>query len=107
MSGLGLTMMLNGAASPDAALPPGQVAEVQYLDLLADPEGTVTTALATFGSRSRPVPARPGSASTSSAPAPGPPGVHRYSLEEFGLDADTIRTDLAPYIDTFAVVAEA
>jgi hypothetical protein len=106
MSSLGLTMMLNAAASPEAALPPGQIAEVHYLDLLADPEGTVTTALATLGvTPDESLPARIREYLTHRPQ--GHRGVHRYSLGEFGLDADTIRTQLAPYIDTFGVVAEA
>src|SRR6478672_7971935 len=40
----GLTMMLNGIAAPGAALPPGQVAELQYLDLLADPVDAISRA---------------------------------------------------------------
>lgn len=105
MSGVGLTMMLNAAASPDAALPPGQVAEVQYLDLLADPAGTVAAALATLGVDTDPsLPTR--IREYLAARPQGHQGVHRYSLAEFGLDPDTIRGELAPYIETFGVVPE-
>jgi hypothetical protein len=105
MSGVGLAAMLNAAASPDAALPPGQVAEVQYLDLVADPASTITTALETLGVA--PDPSLPERVRGYLASRPQHHrGVHRYSLEEFGLDADTIRSDLAPYIDTFGVTPE-
>jgi hypothetical protein len=33
----------------------------------------------------------------------GKHGRHEYSLQEFGLDADTVRTRLAGYIDRFAL----
>jgi len=106
MSGMGLTMMLNAAASPAGALPPGQVAEVQYLDLLADPVATVTTALETLGVA--PDPSLPERITEYLAARPqGHKGVHRYSLAEYGMDADTVHADLAPYIETFGVVAEA
>ena len=106
MSGIGLAMMLNAAAGPDAALPPGQIAEVQYLDLVADPVATVTTALETLGVA--PDPSLPGLITDYLAARPqGHKGVHRYSLADFGLDADTIRAELAPYIEAFGVVSEA
>lgn len=105
MSGMGLTMMLNAAADPEAALPPGQIAEVQYLDLLADPANAVTTALATLGVA--PDETLPGRIREYLDRRPqGHQGVHRYSLEEYGLDAATIRADLAPYIETFGVTPE-
>ena len=44
-STFGLTMILNGIAAPEAALPEGQVAELQYLDLMADPVGAVDAGL--------------------------------------------------------------
>ena len=40
-STFGLQMILNGIAAPEAALPEGQVAELQYLDLMHDPVAAV------------------------------------------------------------------
>lgn len=104
-SSFGFTAMLNAAASPDAALPAGQIAEVQYVELMADPVATIERALDTLGVT--PDPSFAGRVRDYLAQRPqGHQGVHRYSLEEFGLDAAAIRADLAPYLDTFRVVAE-
>jgi hypothetical protein len=101
----GFTLMLNGIASPDAALPPAQVAELQYLDLLDDPVEAIAAAYATLGLTMGPdVPDR--IRSYLAARPQGHAGAHRYSLDEFGLDAATIRADLAPYLETFAVPTE-
>jgi len=101
----GLSLMLNGIAAPDAALPAGQVAELQYLDLLHDPVEAVARAYETLGLTMAPdVPDR---IRTYLAARPqGHAGAHRYSPEEFGLDAATIRADLAPYLEAFAVPTE-
>lgn len=104
-STLGLSAMLNAIAAPEAALPPGRVAEVQYVDLLADPVATIGRAFAELGVTMDPT--LPDRVRGYLAARPqGHQGVHRYSLEEFGLDPDTIRADLAPYLETFAVVHE-
>lgn len=104
-SSLGLTAMLNAAADPAAALPAGQVAEVQYVHLVTDPVGTITDALATLGIT--PDPSLPDRVRAYLASRPqGHKGVHRYSLEEFGLDAATIRAQLAPYLEAFNVIPE-
>ncbi len=104
-SGVGLTMMLNAIAAPEAALAPGQVAEVQYLDLLADPVATIARAFDDLGVMMDP--SLPDLVRGYLAARPqGHQGVHRYSLDDFGLDADTIRADLAPYIETFSVPSE-
>jgi hypothetical protein len=92
----GLSLMLNGIAAPGAALPP---------DLLADPVGAISRAYDTLGLTMGPdVPDRI-DAYLAARPQ-GHAGTHRYSLAEYGLDAATIRTDLAPYLDAFAVPAE-
>jgi hypothetical protein len=105
MSRFGLTAMLNAAASPDAALPPGQVAEVQYLDLVADPVATIDTALEALGVT--PDPRLPDRVREYLAARPqGHKGVHHYSLEEYGLDAGEIRSELAPYIEAFEITPE-
>jgi hypothetical protein len=101
----GLGLMLNGIAAPDRALPPGQVAELQYVDLVRDPVEAIAQAYDTLGCTMSPglpdlirayVAARP----------QGHAGAHRYSTEEYGLDAATIRADLAQYLQTFSVPQE-
>jgi hypothetical protein len=101
----GLTLMLNGIAAPDAALPRGQVAELQYLDLLADPVEAISRAYDVLGLPMAPeLPDR--IRSYLAARPQGHAGTHRYTAEEYGLDAKTIRADLAPYLETFAVPTE-
>src|SRR3954468_5011174 len=96
----GLTLMLNGIAAPDAALPPGQVAELQYVDLLADPIDAISRAYDTLGLTMGPdVPDRIRAYLAARPQAHA--GAHRYSLAEYGLDAAAIRSDLAPYMETF------
>jgi hypothetical protein len=101
----GLSMMLNAVAAPGAALPPGQVAELQYLDLMRDPVEAIAAAYDTLGLTMAPeVPDR---IRTYLAARPqGHAGAHRYSLGDYGLDAATIRADLAPYLEGFEVVPE-
>ena len=101
----GLTLMLNGIAAPEAALPPGQVAELQYLDLLADPVDAISGAYETLGlPMADAVPDR--IRSYLAARPQGHAGAHRYTAEEFGLDPKTLRADLAPYLEAFAVPTE-
>jgi hypothetical protein len=102
---LGLSMMLNAIAAPDAALPPGQVAELQYLDLMRDPVAAISVAYDTLGLTMAPeVPDR--IRAYLAARPQGHAGAHRYSLGDYGLDAATIRAGLAPYLDRFQVVPE-
>ena len=101
----GLTMMLNGIAAPEAALPAGQVAERQYLDLMGDPVAAIGRAYDVLGLTMGPdVPDR--ITAYLAAKPQGHSGAHRYSLADYGLDDTTIRTELAPYIETFGVPAE-
>jgi hypothetical protein len=101
----GLSMMLNAIAAPGAALPPGRVAELQYVDLLRDPVGAIGAAYDTLGLIMAPeVPDR--IRAYLAARPQGHAGAHRYSLDDYGLDADTIRADLAPYLDAFEIVPE-
>ena len=101
----GLSLMLNGIAAPEAALPPGQVAELQYLDLLADPVAAISCAYDTLGlTMGAEVPDR--IRAYLAARPQGHAGAHRYTPEEFGLDTSTIRADLAPYLEAFSVPTE-
>jgi hypothetical protein len=101
----GFGLMLNGIAAPDAALPPGQVAELQYVDLMRDPVAAIEQAYDTLGcTMASELPDR--IRAYLAARPQGHAGAHRYSLEEYGLDAATIRADLAQYLQTFSVPAE-
>jgi hypothetical protein len=37
----------------------------------------------------------------------GKDGIHRYRSEEYGIDAETVRKEFAPYIERFGLVPEA
>jgi hypothetical protein len=101
----GLSMMLNAIAAPEAKLPPGQVAELQYLDLLRDPVDAIAAAYDELGLTM--APELPDRIRAYLAARPqGHGGAHRYSLADYGLDAATIRADLGPYLDAFAVTTE-
>jgi hypothetical protein len=102
----GLRLILNGAAAQRSSLPAGQVAELHYVDFLRDPVDAIVGACNDLGVDVSPeLPDR-----ITRYLAARPPtkfGVHRYSPEDYGLDADSIRRDFAPYIDEFGVEAEA
>jgi hypothetical protein len=105
MATFGVTMMLNGMAAPAAALPTGQVAELQYVELMHDPVvaiGRVYDELGLTLGTGMPDRIRGYLASRPQGHA----GTHRYTAEEFGLDPSTIRSSLAPYLDAFAVPEE-
>ncbi|MFA5885836.1 MAG: sulfotransferase [Acidimicrobiia bacterium] len=102
----GLSLMLNGIAAPDAALPAGQVAELQYLDLLHDPVEAIGRAYDGLGLTM--APDMPDRIREYLAARPqGHAGTHRYSLADYGLDAAEIRAGLGPYLETFSVPEEA
>jgi hypothetical protein len=101
----GLQMILNGTAAPEAALPEGQVAELQYLDLMADPVSAVKQAYDVLGLPM--APELPGLMTDYLAARPkGRLGAHRYSLADYGLDEATVRADFLPYTDAFEVPYE-
>jgi hypothetical protein len=101
---MGHAMMLNGMATA-GPLPAGQVAELQYLDLMADPVAAITRAYEELG-----LPMAPGLPASITAYLDQRPkgrlGAHRYSLADFGLDEEEVRADLAPYVEAFDVPAE-
>jgi hypothetical protein len=101
----GLGMMLNAIAAPDAALPPGQVAELLYVDLMRDPVAAIAQAYETLDCTMAPEMPDRIRAYVAARPQ-GHAGAHHDSLDEYGLDAATIRADLAPYLQTFAVPTE-
>ncbi len=104
-AGMGLRMMLNGIAAPEAALPAGQVAELQYLDLMADPVAALGRVYDQLG-----LPMAPELPDLMRAYLEAKPkdrfGAHRYSLADYGLDEDEVRAGFAPYTERFGVPAE-
>jgi hypothetical protein len=79
-----------------------RVIDVHYRDLMADPVETVGSVLAFAG-----VPfTAPSRASVSAFAAENAPGRHRYTAEEFGLDAAGLRRRFAWYIERFGVPIE-
>jgi hypothetical protein len=103
--GFGMQMLMLIAVEQQASLPAGQVAELQYIDLVRDPVGAITTAYEGLG---LPVsPELPDRITGYLANRPQAKfGVHHYDLEAYGLDADQIRRDFAEYVDTFGVIPE-
>lgn len=103
----GFATMLDGimAMRADGRLPDDRFVDVRYADLMADPGATVRrvheqlgwSAGAEVADRAR---------VHVEASRRGAHGVHRYSLDAFGLDAAELRARCAPYCDRFEVVAE-
>lgn len=101
----GMQMLLNVAAEQRSSLPDGQIAELQYVDLMRDP---VTAIVSTYEALGIAVsPELPNRITTYLASRPQSKfGVHHYRLEDFGLDVDGIRRDFAAYTDEFGVELE-
>ena len=103
----GFTMMLNGVAEQRAAgaLPESQIADLHYLDLLQEPVDAISAAYDRLGMSMDDQLA--GRIREYLAERPQHKhGAHHYSLRDFGLEPDELRTQLAPYIETFGVIAE-
>jgi hypothetical protein len=102
---IGLQMSLNAIAAPEAALPAGQVAEIQYVELMRDPPAAIAGVYDTLGLPM--APELPDLVSDYLDQRPkGRLGAHTYSVEDFGMDAGVIRKELAPYIEAFGVPSE-
>jgi hypothetical protein len=102
---VGLQMILNNAAHERSSLPVGQVADLHYTDFLRDPVDTIARAYEHLG-----LPFAPELGSRIARYLEARPqtkyGVHRYRLDDYGLDAERIRRDFAPYVDEFGIEAE-
>ena len=86
-------------------LPDDRFVDVRYADLLADPGGTVERIYAAFGWRFAPA-LRQAVVDYVARKPRGAHGVHRYSLEEMGLDPAVERKRFAFYCDHFGVAEE-
>jgi hypothetical protein len=101
----GLGFMLNALHDVVASLPAGQVANLMYLDLLRDPVGAIEAAYDQLGLPfAADLPDR--IRAYLAARPQDKHGVHRYTAEQFGLDAEAIRQDFLPYTEAFGVEHE-
>jgi hypothetical protein len=104
-SGFALSFTLNALAEQRSQLPSGQVTDLHYLDLIADPVGAIEDAYAALG-----LPMDAQVPDKIRAYLAGRPqhkhGQHRYSAADFGLDPEQIRATFKPYTDAFGVRSE-
>ena len=86
------------------SLPAAQIADLQYLDLLANPVEAIES---TYDQLGLPFDTRmPDRIRSYLAARPQDKhGQHRYSAADFGLDTDQIRKDFAPYTEAFNVAS--
>ncbi len=104
-SGFGLSVMLNALVEQRSQLPPGQVADLHYLDLISDPVTAIEKAYAGLGLPFDP--ALPGKIGAYLAGRPQHKhGEHRYAAADFGLDPGQLRETFLPYTDAFNVQYE-
>ena len=105
-AGVGLRFILNGSVEQRRSLPAAQIADLHYLDLLADPVAAIAGAYERlglpFGSE---LPDR--IRSYLAARPQDKHGVHRYSAADYGLDPAELRRDFLPYTAGFGVAHEA
>jgi hypothetical protein len=104
-AGYGLRATLGALTAARSTLPAGRVADVQYLDLLRDPVGTISRACEQLGLAFTPAFAASIEAYLAARPQTKH-GVHRYSAADYGLDPEALRSDFAGYMTTFGVAAE-
>jgi hypothetical protein len=103
----GMSMLLNGVAAQRSAgaLPEDQIADLQYVDLLRDPASAIAATYERLGlPAGDDLPAR--ITGYLAARPQDKHGTHRYSAADFGFDVDQLRTQFAPYTETFAVEPE-
>lgn len=100
------TDALNGIARRrrDGSLP-GVYGDVRFADLMDDPAGAISGAYAAIG-RELTDEHRAAITRYLEAKPRGKHGTHRYTAEDWGLDADALRADLSDYMAHFAVPAE-
>lgn len=84
---------------------PGRIIDVQYADLVRDPQSTVE---AIYAACDRELEGRARDAVTAcvSSNPKGRFGTHGYRLEDFGLRAEVLRDRFAPYIERYDIPEE-
>ncbi|MEZ5371311.1 MAG: sulfotransferase [Microthrixaceae bacterium] len=89
-------------ASGDFPVPVG---DLRFTDLVADPVRAIEAAYGELGRELAPGHAAAIDAYVANKPK-GKFGAHRYTAEEWGFSAQTLRTDLADYLEHFDIVTE-
>ncbi len=85
---------------------PGVYGDVRFADLMDDPVAAIDGAYQAIG-RELTDGHRQAITRYLAAKPRAKHGTHRYTAADWGFDADTLRADLADYMTTFAVAAEA
>lgn len=88
-----------------AANPQQRIVDVHYRDLVTDPVETIQRLYASFGEELSPEASDAMRAHVAARPK-GKFGVHRYSLDEFGLDAGELRERFAHYVERYDIPPE-
>src|SRR5690606_38468783 len=88
-----------------ATHPEHLVVDVQYRDLVSDPVETVRRLYESLGEELTPAAGDAMRARVEARPK-GKFGVHRYSLADFGLDADAIAERFAHYAERYDIPSE-
>jgi hypothetical protein len=84
---------------------PGTYGDVRFADLMADPVASIEAAYAQIG-REMTGEHRQAVLGYLEAKPRGKHGTHSYTAADWGFDVDTVRRELAPYLDRFAVPLE-
>ena len=100
-----LRVGMDGAMAARARLGDDRFLDVHHVDLVADPFGTVARTYEWLGLELRPE-VEQAITDWHAANRAGAHGTHRYTAEQFGLSADSLRADFAAYIDHYGVALE-
>src|SRR5690606_28761370 len=79
--------------------------DVRFADLMADPVAAIESAYASIGLEMT-AQHRQAVLDYLRAKFRGSHGTHTYTAADWGFDGDTVRRELAPYLDRFAVPLE-
>ena len=95
--------LMRGMAMREALFKPDQVFDIHYRDMMRDPVASIEEAFAHFGMGLSDA-SRQNILQFGAANPQTKHGVHSYSAEQFGLDADHLRKIYRPYIERFNVI---
>lgn len=84
---------------------PGPFGDVRFADLLADPVAAIASAYDQIGLEVS-ADHRAAVLAYLEAKPRGKHGIHAYTAAEWGFDVDRVRSDLAPYVERFAIPFE-